>query len=325
MPKQCQFDGPGGPEVIRWSDAPEPVPGEGEVAIAHTAVGVNYIDVYHRSGLYPVPLPSGLGMEAVGTVTAVGAGVAGLAPGDRVAYASAPLGAYAEARAMPADRVVRVPDALDDRTAAAIMLKGLTAHALLFRVFPVRAGHHVLVHAAAGGAGSLLCAWAHHLGARVIGTVGSAAKAERALATGCDAVVRYDREPVAETVRGLTDGRGVDVVYDGVGAATFEASLDALAPLGMMVSFGNASGAVPAFAPGELARRGSLFLTRPSVIDYTRSRADLETGAAAVFEAVAAGVLRPHIGQTYALTDAARAHHDLEDRRTVGASLLLPA
>ena len=324
MALRCRIESTGGPEVIDWVDESSAEPGAGEVGIRHTAVGLNYIDVYHRSGLYPLPLPSGLGLEAAGMVTAVGPDVTGLAQGDRVAYASAPIGAYAEERVMPADRVLRLPDGVDDEAAAALMLKGLTAHALLFRTFPVRAGHIVLVHAAAGGVGSLLCAWARHLGARVIGTVGSAAKAEDARAAGCEAVIRYDEEPVAEAMRSLTEGRGADVVYDGVGAATFETSLDSLAPLGMMVSFGNASGAVPPFAPSELARRGSLFFTRPSVMDYIADRSSLEAGAVAVFEAVMAGVLAPEIGQRYPLREAAQAHRDLEARRTTGASLLLP-
>lgn len=324
MALRCRIESTGGPEVIGWVDQPSAAPGAGEVGIRHTAVGLNYIDVYHRSGLYPLPLPSGLGLEAAGVVTAVGPDVTGLARGDRVAYASAPIGAYAEERVMPAERVLRLPEGVDDEAAAALMLKGLTAHALLFRTFPVRAGHIVLVHAAAGGVGSLLCAWARHLGARVIGTAGSAAKAEHARAAGCEAVIRYDEEPVAEAMRALTEGRGADVVYDGVGAATFEASLDSLAPLGMMVSFGNASGVVPPFAPSELARRGSLFFTRPSIMDYIADRGSLEAGAAALFEAVAAGVLVPDIGQRYALREAARAHRELEARRTTGASLLLP-
>lgn len=324
MAWHCRIETTGGPEVMRWVDLPVGEPASGEVRIRHTAVGLNYIDVYHRNGLYPVPLPSGIGMEAAGVVSAAGPDVRGLAVGDRVAYASAPIGAYAEERLMPAARVLRLPGNVGDQAAAALLLKGLTAHALLFRTFPVRAGHVVLVHAAAGGVGSLLCAWAHQLGARVIGTVGSAVKAEHALAVGCAAVIRYDEEPVAEAVRALTRGRGVDVVYDGVGAATFEASLDSLAPLGMMVSFGNASGAVPPFAPSELARRGSLFFTRPSVMDYVADRASLEAGAEALFAALSEGVIAADIGQRYPLREAARAHRDLEARRTTGASLLLP-
>lgn len=324
MGLRCRIERTGGPEVIDWFDETAAEPDAGQVRIRQTAIGLNYIDIYHRSGLYPVPLPSGLGLEAAGVVTSVGADATGLAQGDRVAYASAPIGAYAEERVMPAERVLRLPEGVADETAAALMLKGLTAHALLFRTFPVQPGHVVLVHAAAGGVGSLLCAWARHLGARVIGTAGSAAKAEHARAAGCESVIRYDQTPVAQVVHACTDGRGADVVYDGVGAATFEASLDSLAPLGMMVSFGNASGPVPPFAPSELARRGSLFLTRPSVMDYVADRESLEAGAAAVFEAVKAGVLVPDIGQRYALREAAQAHRDLEARRTVGASLLLP-
>lgn len=324
MPKAIRIQRTGGPEVLDWISVEPVSPGPEEVAIRHTAVGVNYIDVYHRNGLYPLTLPSGIGIEAAGTVTAVGRRVTGLQDGDRIAYAGGPPGAYAEERLLDADRVVRLPAAIDDQTAAALLLKGLTAHFLLHRVFPVGPDQTILVHAAAGGVGSLLCPWAAHLGARVIGTTGSAEKAQTARHLGCEAVIHYREEDVAARVRELTGGRGVAVVYDGVGAATFQSSLDSLAPRGMLVSFGNASGPVPAFAPTELARRGSLFFTRPSLIDYIRARADLDSGAQALFAAVAAKILRVRIGCRYPLAAAAQAHQDLEARHTTGSNLLLP-
>ncbi len=324
MTLTCEIRRNGGPDVLEWVDKDPGDPGPGEVRIRHHAVGLNYIDVYHRTGLYPLSLPSGIGLEAAGEITAVGDGVTDLAVGDRVAYASAPLGAYAEERLMPADRVVPLPDAVDARSAAALMLKGLTAHFLLFRTFAVQPGQRVLVHAAAGGVGYLLCRWATHLGATVIGTAGSRDKAAIAREAGCAEVIQYRDGNVATQVRRAAGRRGVDVVYDGVGAATFQDSLDSLAPLGMMVSFGNASGAVPAFEPAELARRGSLFFTRPSLLDYTRERSDLLEGARALFEAVSAGTLSARIDQEYPLKQAARAHRALEARKTTGASLLIP-
>lgn len=324
MSKAIRIEATGGPELLRMADIEVAEPGAGEVAIRHAAIGVNYIDVYHRSGLYPLELPSGIGLEAAGTVTAVGPDVTNLAEGDRVAYASAPVGAYAEQRLMPAARVVKLPVDVSERDAAALMLKGLTAHFLLFRSFAVQRGHNVLVHAAAGGVGSLLCAWGAHLGARIIASVGSREKAEAARAAGAHEVILHREEDIAQRVRDFTEGRGVAVVYDGIGKATFQASLDSLAPLGMLVSYGNASGPLPAFDPAELARRGSLFFTRPSLMDYTKTRADLEAGAEALFAAVENGVLTANIGQTYAMDDAAQAHRDLEASRTTGASLLLP-
>lgn len=324
MTLTCEIRRNGGPDVLEWIETDPGDPGPGEVRIRHHAVGLNYIDVYHRTGLYPLPLPSGIGLEAAGEITAIGDGVSDLAVGDRVAYASAPLGAYAEERLMPADRVVPLPDTVDARSAAALMLKGLTAHFLLFRTFAVQPGQRVLVHAAAGGVGYLLCRWATHLGATVIGTAGSRDKAAIAREAGCAEVIQYRDGNVATQVRRAAGKRGVDVVYDGVGAATFQDSLDSLAPLGMMVSFGNASGAVPAFEPSELARRGSLFFTRPSLLDYTRERSDLLAGANALFEAVSAGTLSARIDQEYPLKQAARAHRALEARKTTGASLLIP-
>lgn len=324
MTLTCEIRRNGGPDVLEWIDTEPGEPGPGEVRIRHHAVGLNYIDIYHRTGLYPLSLPSGIGLEAAGEITAIGDGVTDLAIGDRVAYASAPLGAYAEERLMPADRVVPLPDTVDVRSAAALMLKGLTAHFLLFRTFAVQPGQRVLVHAAAGGVGYLLCRWATHLGATVIGTAGSRDKAAIAREAGCAEVIQYRDGNVATQVRRAAGKRGVDVVYDGVGAATFQDSLDSLAPLGMMVSFGNASGAVPAFEPSELARRGSLFFTRPSLLDYTRQRSDLLAGANALFEAVSAGTLSARIDQEYPLKQAARAHRALEARKTTGASLLIP-
>ncbi len=324
MTHAIRFAQTGGPEVLRWETVAVDAPGPGEVRLRHGAIGVNFIDVYHRSGLYPVSLPSGLGLEAAGVVEAVGSGVSEFKPGDRVAYASPPLGAYAEARLMPAERVVELPDGISERVAAAIMLKGLTAHYLLFRTYPVKRGDVILLHAAAGGVGSLLSQWAESLGATVIGTVGSADKAERARRQGCAHVINYREEDFAKRVRELTDGRGVDVVYDAVGAATFTGSLDSLKPLGMLVSFGNASGKVPPFEPALLSAKGSLFFTRPTLMDYTARRADLLAGARVLFDAVLNGTLKIEPGRTYPLRDAAAAHRELEARETMGSQLLLP-
>lgn len=324
MSKAIRFLETGGPDVLRWETVEVGAPGPGEVVVEHGAVGLNYIDVYHRSGLYPLSLPSGLGLEAAGTVTAVGDAVSGLAVGDRVAYASMPLGAYAEERRIPADRAVRLPGSIDDQTAAAMMLKGLTAQYLLRSTYRVQPGETVLFHAAAGGVGLLACQWASHLGATVIGTVGSEEKAELALAHGCDHVVMYGREDVAERVRDLTDGEGVAVVYDSVGRATWEASLACLRRRGTMVSFGNASGAVEPIAPLELAAKGSLYLTRPTIFDYIGTRDDLVAAADELFAVVTSGAVRPRVRQTYALADAAEAHRDLEARRNTGSTVLLP-
>ncbi|NGY06329.1 quinone oxidoreductase family protein [Solimonas terrae] len=314
----------GGPEQLQWEPRELSSPGPGEVLLRHSAVGLNYIDTYHRSGLYPLSLPSGLGTEAAGQVLEVGEGVRDFRRGDRVAYASGPLGAYAEARLMPAAHLVKLPDAIDERSAAAMMLQGMTVEYLIRRSYRVQAGETVLLHAAAGGVGLIATQWLKYLGVTVIGTVGSAAKAELARAHGCDHLIDYRRENVAERVRALTGGRGVPVVYDGVGRDTFAASLDSLAPRGLLVSFGNASGAVDAFAPGLLAAKGSLYLTRPRLGDYIATREELLASAAALFEVVRAGAVRIGIGQTYALRDAAQAHRDLEARRTTGSTLLLP-
>jgi NADPH2:quinone reductase len=314
----------GGVEVLRWEEVEVGEPGPGEALVRHTAIGLNFIDTYHRTGLYPVDLPAILGMEAAGVVEAVGAGVDDVVPGDRVTYASGPVGAYAEARVMAADRLVRIPDAISDEQAAAVMVKGLTAEYLVRRTYPVRAGQTILVHAAAGGVGLILCEWAQHLGATVIGTVGSDAKAELARAHGCDHPVVYTRDDFVARVLELTGGRGVPVVYDSVGQATWQGSLEVLAPRGMMVSYGNASGAVPPFRPIELATAGSLYLTRPTLMDYTATREELLAASAELFGLLEGGALRVEVRQRYALADAARAHEDLEGRRTLGSSLLLP-
>ncbi len=316
----------GGPEVLQW-EAHEPGdPGPGEVRIRHTAIGLNYIDVYFRTGLYSGPeLPFTPGMEAAGVVDAVGEGVADFRCGDRVAYASGPLGAYAEARNMPAERVLALPDNVEERTAAASMLKGMTAQYLLKQTHPVGPGDTILLHAAAGGVGLIACQWAHHLGARVIGTVGSREKAELARAHGCDHPIVYTEADFVERVRELTDGAGVEVVYDSVGQATFMRSLDCLAPRGHMVSFGQSSGAVPPLDIGVLSHKGSLSLTRPTLMTYTAERADLVATADDLFEALEHGWVQVEIGQTFPLAEARRAHEALEARRTTGSTLLEPA
>lgn len=314
----------GGPEVLTLETVAVGEPGAGEALVRQTAIGLNFIDIYHRTGLYPLPLPATLGLEAAGVVATVGPGVSVVAPGDRVAYASPPLGAYASARLMPADRLVKLPATIDEISAAATLLKGLTAWFLLHRVYRVKRGDAILVSAAAGGVGLLLVQWARHLGATVIGTVGNAAKAELASAHGCTHTILYHEEDVAARVRELTGGAGVRVVYDSVGAATFASSLDSLGPMGTMVSFGNASGPPPAIAPGVLGQKGSLFLTRPSLMDYTRQREDLVAGAAALFAVLESGAVEVRTINTRPLADAAAAHADLEARRTTGSTVLIP-
>lgn len=313
----------GDPSVLRWESVPLGPPARGEARVRHTAIGLNFIDTYHRTGLYPIPLPAVLGSEAAGVVEEVAAGVTEVAPGDRVAYATGPLGAYAEARNVPASVLVKIPDAIDDRTAAAAMLKGMTAEYLLRRTHAVKPGETILVHAAAGGVGLVVCQWAKHLGATVIGTVGSEEKATLARAHGCDHVVLYRTEDVAARVRELTQGKGVPVVYDSVGRDTFRASLDCLSPRGLLVSFGQSSGAVAPFDPRLLAQKGSLYLTRPTLHTYVATRAELDATAAALFEVLSSGVVRVHVAQTYPLRDAERAHRDLEARKTTGSTLLL--
>jgi len=325
MSKAIVINQTGGPEVLRWVDYDPGQPGPGEVRLRHEAVGLNFIDVYHRTGLYPLPsLPAVPGMEGSGTVEAVGDGVTEVAEGDRVAYAGLPPGAYAQVRRISADRLVKLPESITSRQAAAMMLQGMTARYLLRGCFDVKAGDTILIHAAAGGVGSIVCQWAKHLGATVIGTVGSEEKAANATENGCDYPIRYTKEDFVERVREITEGRGVDVVYDSVGQATFMKSLDCLRPLGTMVSFGQSSGPVAPLELGLLSAKGSLFLTRPTLMTYTAKREDLLTHARDLFEVVEKGVVRVEIRQTFPLSDVARAHRDLEGRRTTGSSILLP-
>jgi NADPH2:quinone reductase len=324
MTKAIRIHQIGGPEVMTWEDVPDRQPGPGEALVRHTAIGVNFIDVYHRTGLYPVPLPAVLGQEAAGVVDAVGPGVVEVQVGDRVAYAGGPVGAYAERRVIAADRLVPLPREIADIQAAGMMLKGLTAQYLLRRAFPVTAGDTILVHAAAGGVGLILCQWAKHLGATVIGTVGSEAKAALARAHGCDHPILYKQDDFVTRVRELTDEAGVAVVYDGVGADTFMGSLDCLRPLGMMVSFGQSSGKVPPFDIGTLTAKGSLFLTRPTLATYTAKRQDLMASALELFDVVKRGFVAIEVGNTRPLAEAALAHADLEGRRTTGSTVLLP-
>ena len=314
----------GGPEVLDLVDLPDPVPGPGQVLVRQTAIGVNYIDTYHRSGLYPLRLPSGLGMEGAGEVLAAGEGVTRFAPGDRVAFASGPIGAYAELHAVDAARAVAIPGGVDDRTAAAALLKGMTAEFLLRRCRPVATGETILVHAAAGGVGQIMVQWAKALGAVVIATAGNAAKAARVRDLGADHVILYGEQEVAVEVRRITGGAGVPVAYDSVGAATFEGTLASLARRGVFVSFGNASGPPPAVEPGRLMRMGSLFFTRPTLGDYVATTEDLDASAAAVFGRIAAGEISIEIGQTFPLSQARAAHEALESRQTVGSTLLIP-
>ncbi len=319
------FSRTGGPEVLSWSEVEVADPGPGEALIRQTAIGVNFIDIYHRTGLYPVgTLPSGIGLEAVGVVEAIGPGVTEVGVGDRVAYASAPIGAYSEWRCMPADRLVRLPAGISDEMAAAMMLKGMTARYLLRRTYRVQPGDTIVFYAAAGGVGSIACQWAKHLGAQVIGVVGSDEKAALAREFGCSHTIVYTRERVPNRVREITGGKGVPVVYDSVGQATFFDSLDCLAPRGLMVSFGNASGPVPPFNIQELATRGSLYLTRPTLATYTATRAELLAAAEELFEVVLSNRVRIYIGQRFPLRDAAKAHRALESRSTKGAIVLLP-
>jgi NADPH:quinone reductase len=323
MPRAIRIHQTGGPEVMQLEDVAVGEPGPGEARVRHTAIGVNFVDIYHRTGLYPLPLPTGIGVEGVGRVEAVGPGVDHVRPGDRVAYLATP-GAYSEARLVAADRLVKLPDDLSDVTAAAVVLKGLTVQALIRRAHPVKAGEAVLWHAAAGGVGLLAIQWLKALGATVIGTVGSDEKAALARTRGCDHVIVYTREDFPKRVREITGGEGVPVVYDSVGKATFEGSLDCLRPLGMMVTFGNASGPVPPLDVGLLSRKGSLFLTRPSVFTYVAKRADLERGAAELFEVVRAGKVKVEVGGTFPLAQAAEAHKALASRATTGSLVLLP-
>ena len=319
-----RFDRTGGPEVLQWVEAPLEAPAPGEVRVRHRAVGVNFIDTYHRSGLYPVQLPSGLGQEAAGVVEAVGEGVTEVSPGDRVVYAGGPLGAYSEARNISASELVKLPEALSFEQGAAVMMQGLTAQYLLRRTYRVQPGDTILIHAAAGGVGLIVCQWAKALGAIVIGTVSSDEKAELARRHGCDHTIVTSREKVSQRVREITAGEGVAVVYDSVGKDTFMDSLACLRPLGMMVSFGNASGPVPAFEPALLMKMGSLFLTRPTLLHYTQRRADLLAMAGELFDVVASGRVRISVNHRHPLRDAALAHAALEARRTTGSIVLIP-
>jgi NADPH2:quinone reductase len=314
----------GGPEVLCWEEVDVPVPAAGEATVRHHAVGLNFIDTYHRTGLYPLPLPSGIGLEGAGVVEAVGEGVSEVKVGDRVAYAGGPLGAYAQVRNIPAHRLLVLPASISFETAAAMMLQGLTAAYLLRKTYRVQAGDAVLIHAAAGGVGLISCQWAKALGATVIGTVGSAAKAELAKAHGCDHVINYSTENFTQRVREITGGEGVPVVYDGVGKDTFMGSLDSLRPLGMMVSYGNASGPVPPLDLILLSQKGSLFVTRPTIMSYTAKRADLLALGAELFDVVGSGQVRIEVHQTYPLAEAAQAHRDLEARQTTGSTILVP-
>lgn len=323
MPYAMRIYENGGPEKLRWEEVQVGAPGEGQVRVRNTAVGLNYIDTYQRSGLYPLPLPFTLGSEGAGVVEAVGPKVKEFKVGDRVAYAG-PLGAYAEVLLRPADRLVKIPSGIDDKAAAAMMLKGLTAQYLVRRTYRVKKGDTILMHAAAGGVGQILCQWAKALGATVIGTVGSDEKVAQAKKAGCRHVIVTSREKVSERVKVITKGKGVPVVYDGIGKDTFMDSLDCLAPLGLMVSFGNASGAVPPFNAGILAQKGSLFLTRPTLITYNATRADLVKAAAELFSVVKSGKVKITINQSYPLRDAAQAHRDIEARKTTGSTVLIP-
>jgi NADPH2:quinone reductase len=320
-----RFQRIGGPEVLALEQVVVGSPQAGHVLLKHTAIGLNYIDTYHRSGLYPIQtFPSGIGLEAAGVVERVGEGVTEFKEGDRVAYGTGPIGAYSQLRIMPADKLVKIPDGVDDKTAAAMMLKGLTAQYLLRRTYKVQKGDNVLIHAASGGVGMILTQWAKHLGANVIGTVGSPQKATVARTHGCDHTILYRIENFAARVKEFTGGKGVAVVYDGVGKDTFLGSLDCLSRLGMMVSYGNASGTVPPFDISLLNQKGSLFLTRPSLMGYAATRDELVSMADDLFDVVKSGAVKIEINQTYKLRDAAQAHRDLESRKTTGCTVILP-
>ena len=324
MPHAIRFHQPGGPDVLKWEEVAVGDPGPLEARVRHHAVGLNFIDVYHRTGAYPLPLPSGIGLEGAGVVEAVGAEVKDLKAGDRVAYAGGPVGAYAEVRLIPADRLVKLPEALSFEQGAAMMLQGMTAQYLLRRTYRVQPGDTILIHAAAGGVGLIVCQWAKALGATVIGTVGSDEKAALAKAHGCDHPIVYTREKFAERVKELTVGEGVAVVYDSIGKDTYMDSLSCLRPFGLLALFGAASGPVPLFDLGLLAKMGSLFITRPTLFTYIAKRADLAQTAGELFEVVGSGKVKIEVNQRYALKDAARAQTDLEARKTTGSTILLP-
>ncbi len=322
MPHAIRVHKTGGPEAMVWEEVAVGKPGPTEARIRQTAVGLNYVDIYNRSGLYPAPLPTGLGGEGAGVVEEVGSAVTDLKPGDRVAYGSAPIGSYAEARLIPADRLLKLPDGIDDKRAAAMMLKGLTTQYLIRQTYKVKRGDTILVQAAAGGVGLILCQWAKHLGATVIGTVGSDDKAAIAKAHGCDHPIVYTREDFVKRVTEITGGKKLPVVYDGVGKDTFMKSLDVLENYGLMVLFGNASGPVDNFNTGVLAAKGSLYLTRPTLNTYGAKRENLVAMAKELFDVVLSGAVKIEVNQTYPLKDAARAHRDLEQRKTTGSTVL---
>ena len=322
--RAIRFAKTGGPEVLTLENIELPAPKPGQVRVRHTAIGVNFIDTYHRGGIYPVSLPSGLGMEAAGIVDALGQGVTNVKAGDRVGYSSGPLGAYAEANVIPADRLVKVPQDIPDEIVAAALLKGTTAQYLLKRTFPVQRGQTILLHSAAGGVGLIAAQWAKHLGAIVIGTVGSDDKVELAKANGCAHVLNTRDSDWVKRVRELTDGEGVPVVYDSIGKDTFEGSLDCLAVRGMMVSFGNSSGAVPPFAPGILSTKGSLYLTRPTLAHYARNARELQETADDLFAVMESGAVKVTVHQRFKLEDARKAHEALHSRATTGATILIP-
>ncbi|RSZ56037.1 quinone oxidoreductase [Massilia atriviolacea] len=324
MAKAIRINRTGGPEVMEYVDVEVGEPGPGEARVRHAACGINYIDVYFRTGLYPQPLPAGLGMEGAGVVEAVGEGVTEVAVGDRVAYAGRPNGAYCDVRNMPSALLVRLPDAISFETGAAMMLQGLTVQYLLRRTVPLKRGDTILFHAAAGGVGLIASQWARALGVNMIGTAGSDEKAALAKAAGCSHVINYNTEDFVARVMEITGGEKVSVVYDSIGKDTFFKSLDCLRPLGTMVSFGSASGPVPDFSLAELSSRGSLFITRPTLFSYAARRADLEAMAAELFAVVASGDVKIDINQTYKLADVAQAHIDLEGRKTTGSSILVP-
>ncbi len=315
---------PGGPEVLTWEKIDLGSPGDREVRVRHTAIGLNYIDIYHRTGLYPLDMPTGIGLEGAGVVEAVGPAVRTLAVGDRVAYGTGPIGSYSQAANLPETRVTPIPDGISDEQAAAMMLQGLTAYYLLKKTFPVKKGDTVLIHAAAGGVGLIVCQWAGHLGATVIGTVGSDEKASLAKKHGCDHPILYGQENFVDRVDEITGGGGVNVVYDSVGKETVPGSLRCLAPRGMLVSFGNASGPPDPVDIGSLGAKGSLFVTRPSLFHYMATDEDLKAAAQDLIEVVEKGIVRIRINQRYKLEDAAQAHTDLESRRTTGSTILIP-
>jgi len=322
--RAIRFDNTGGPEVLELQDIELPPPGPGQVRIKHTAIGVNFIDTYHRSGLYPIALPSGLGLEAAGTVDALGQGVTALKLGDRVGYCSGPIGAYAEANNVPAEKVVKLPVTVSDDVAAASLLKGMTVQYLLKRTFPVKSGDTILFHSAAGGVGLIAAQWAKHLGVTVIGTVGSDDKVELARSNGCAHVLNTRKDDWVQRVRDITGGKGVPVVYDSIGKDTWTGSLDCLAVRGFMVSFGNSSGAVPAFEPGVLSAKGSLYLTRPTLMSYTRTPQELQETANDLFAVLGSGAVKIAINQRFKLADARAAHEALHSRATTGATILTP-